>query len=265
MTAQTPLISAAEIAGALDWWRLAGVEVDALDEASGWLDAETDAPASAALAAATAKPSPPPQAVQPAPPPRSPGAELQGLAKVHGDAASWPGDLAAFRQWWLEEEKFSPAGAFPRVPPRGAAGARLMLVVGQPEESDSDTLMSGPLGKLLSGFLRAAGIAEDQVYLASALPRHTLRPDWAEVGAAGYGELLAHHIGLVAPERVIVFGADILALFPHEPAQDSAILRRFNHEGRDISLLSARDLANLARRAGFRARFWQQWLEFSDG
>lgn len=265
MTAQSPLVSAAEIAGALDWWRLAGVEVDALDEASGWLDVESGAPADRAPAAVTAKPSPPPQQVQAAPPPRMPGIELEGLAKVPGDPANWPADLAAFRQWWLEEEKFSPAGAFPRVAPRGAAGAKLMLVVGQPEESDTDTLLSGPLGRVLSGFLRAARIDEEQVYLASALPRHTLRPDWAEVGTAGYGDLLAHHIGLVAPERVIVFGADILALFPHEPAQDSAILRRFNHDVRHISLLPARDLANLARRAGFRARFWQQWLEFSDG
>lgn len=265
MTAQTPLISAAEIAGALDWWRLAGVEVDALDEASGWLDVDTAPPESQAPAAATAQPAPPPPPVQAAPPPRMPGIELEGLAKVPGDPASWPADLAAFRQWWLEEEKFSPAGAFPRVPPRGEAGAKLMLVVGQPEEMDSDTLLSGPLGKVLSGFLRAAGIAEDQIYLASALPRHTLRPDWAEVGAAGYGALLAHHAALVAPERIIVFGADILALFPHEPAQDSAILRIFNHDGRHISMLPARDLANLARRGGFRAKFWQQWLDFTDG
>lgn len=265
MTAQTPLISAAEIAGALDWWRLAGVEVDALDEASGWLDVETDVPSKAAPAAATAKPLPPQQQVAAAPPPRMPGIELEGLARVPGDAASWPTDLATFRQWWLEEEKFSPAGAFPRVPPRGAAQAKLMLVVGQPEETDGDTLLSGPLGQVLSGFLRAAGIAEDEVYCASALPRHTLRPDWSEVANAGYGALLAHHIGLVAPERLIVFGRDIPALFRHEPAQGSAILRIFNHDGRQVSMLPARDLANLARRAGFRAAFWQQWLEFTDG
>jgi DNA polymerase len=265
MTAQTPLISAAEIAGALDWWRLAGVEVDALDEARGWLDVETDAPTNAASAAATAKPSPPPQQVPAAAPPRMPGIELEGLARVPGDADSWPSDLATFRQWWLEEEKFSPAGAFPRVPPRGAAQAKLMLVVGQPEEPDSDRLLSGPLGQVLNGFLRAAGIGEGEIYIASALPRHTLRPDWAEVGAAGFGDLLAHHISLVAPERVIIFGRDILALLPHASAQDPASLRIFNHEGRDISLLPARDLANLARRGGFRARFWQQWLDFTDG
>ena len=265
MTAQSPLVSAAEIAGALDWWRLAGVEVDALDEASGWLDIDTAPPVSEAPAAATAKPAPSPQAAQPAPPLRALGVELEGLAKVPGDAATWPADLAAFRQWWLEEEKFSPAGAFPRIAPRGAAGSKLMLVVGQPEETDSDTLLSGPLGRVLAGFLRAAGLGEDQVYFASALPRHTLRPDWAEVRTAGYGELLAHHIALVGPEQVIVFGRDVLALFPHTSAQETAILRTFNHDGRSIPLLPARDLANLARRGGFRAQFWQQWLEFTDG
>lgn len=265
MTAQTPLISAAEIDAALGWWRLAGVGVDALDEASGWLDAETAPAADEAPVAATAKPSPPPQQPQSAPPPRIAGTELEGLASVPGDADTWPADLPAFRHWWLEEEKFSPAGAFPRVPPRGAGGAKLMLVVGQPEETDSDRLLSGPLGQLVAGFLSAAGIAEEEVYCASALPRHTLRPDWTEVASAGYGALLAHHVQLVAPDRLIVFGRDIPALFPHEPAQDPANLRSFNHDGGDIPLLSARDLANLARRAGFRAAFWQQWLDFSDG
>lgn len=265
MTAQSPLVSAAEIAGALDWWRLAGVEVDALDEASGWLDIDTGAPASDTQSAATAKPPPPPQPVQPAPSSRLAGIELEGIAKVPGDPATWPADLAAFRQWWLEEEKFSPAGAFPRIPPRGAVGAKLMLVIGQPEESDTETLLSGPLGRVLSGFLRAAGIAEDQVCFASALPRHTLHPDWAEVGTAGYGDLLAHHVGLVRPEKLIVFGRDVLALFPHTSAQETAILQTFNHDGRSIPLLPARDLANLARRGGFRAQFWQQWLDFTDG
>ena len=261
MTAQTPFISRDEIAGALDWWKLAGVEVDTLDEASAWLDIETK-PAEPDV---TAQPAPTAVPTPKAPPPRAIGADIEGLAKVPGEAAEWPTDLAAFRQWWLEEEKFAPAGAFPRIAPRGEARAKLMIVVGQPEEQDRETLLSGPQGGVLNGFLRAAGLDDTSIYVASALPRHTLRPDWAEVGSAGYGQLLLHHIGLVAPERLIVFGRDILALIPHESAQDSAILQKVNHEGRSIPLLPARDLANLARRGGFRAKFWQQWLEFTDG
>lgn len=265
MIAQSPLVSAAEIAGALDWWRLAGVEVDTLDEVSGWLDAGTGPTDADTTAAATAKPALPSQPVSAPPPHRVPGNELDGLAKVPGDTADWPADLAGFREWWLGEQKFSPAGAFPRVAPHGAAGAKLMLLVGQPEEGDDDKLLSGPLGKLLSSFLRAAGIDESETYIASALPRHTLHPDWGEVASAGYGALMAHHVGLVAPERLIVFGRDVLALFPHTSAQETAILRTFNHDGRSIPLLPARDLANLARRGGFRAQFWQQWLDFTDG
>ena len=265
MTAQAPLISAAEIAGALDWWRLAGVEVDALDEASGWLDVETAPAEHDAPDAAMAKPVATPQQEQAAASPRLPGSGLEGLARVPGNPSAWTAELATFRQWWLEEEKFSPAGAYPRVPPRGVAGAKLMLVVGMPEDSDRETLLSGPLGQMLDGFLRASGIGAHEVYCASALPRHTLRPDWNEVASAGYGALLAHHIGLVAPERLIVFGRDVPALFPHAPAQDSANLRSFNHDGRHIPMLLARDLANLARRTGFRAAFWQQWLDFTDG
>lgn len=261
MGTQTPLISQAEIAGAIDWWRLAGVEVDALDEASGWLDDETKP----APADATTAPTPPPPPKPEAPPPRPIGADIEGLAKVPGEAPEWPGELAAFQCWWTEDENFAPTGAFPRIAPRGAANAPLMVVVGHPEEADAERLLSGPQGVLLSGFLRAAGIAEDQVYLASALPRHTLRPDWSEVAAAGYGKLLAHHIGLVGPERLIAFGRDILALIPHESAQEPASLRVFNHDGRSIPLLPARDLANLARRGGFRSQFWRQWLDFTDG
>ncbi|WP_435417445.1 hypothetical protein WAB17_11280 [Parerythrobacter aurantius] len=265
MIAQSPLVSAEDIAGAIDWWRLAGVEVDARDEASGWFIEQDQSTPEPEPAAATAKPAVAPPQKPAAPPPQMPGTALAGLAKVPGDATSWPADLAVFRQWWMEEENFSPAGAFPRVPPRGHGGAALMVVVAQPEEGDGDVLLAGPHGALLAGFLRAAGLAESETYFASVLPRHTLQPDWAEVDAAGYGALLAHHIGLARPQRLIVFGQDILTLFPHEPAQEHPFLRRFNHEGGHIPLLPARGLANLARRGGFRARFWQQWLEFSDG
>ncbi|WP_284125655.1 uracil-DNA glycosylase family protein [Parerythrobacter aestuarii] len=261
MTAQSPLISADEIAGAIEWWRLAGIGTDALDEPSGWLDVET-APATADATTAPA-PAPPPKPAPP--PPRSIGAEIEGLAKVPGKPGDWPDELATFQRWWFEDENFAPTGAFPRIAPRGAVNAPLMVVVGEPEETDSDRLLGGPQGQVLTGFLRAAGLAVDSIYFASVLPRHTLRPDWGEVAGAGYGQLLAHHIGLVAPQRLIVFGRDILALIPHESAQDPASLRVFNHDGRSIPLLPTRDLANLARRGGFRSQFWRQWLDFSDG
>jgi len=253
---------AQDIAAALDWWKGAGVDLDMQDKAQSWLDADIKP----VEADATSTPTPAPKPVRKAPPPRPIGADIEGLAKVPGDEADWPATLEAFQTWWLEDEKFAPAGAFPKISPRGAANADVMIIVGQPEEQDTDRLLSGQQGQVLSGFLRAAGIAADTLlYVASALPRHTLRPDWGEVDSVGYGQLLAHHIRLAAPKRLIVFGRDILALFPHESAQDSAFLQFINHDSRNIPLLPARDLANLARRGGFRAKFWQQWLDFTDG
>lgn len=259
MDAQQSSISAADIAAAFDWWKFAGADVHVVDQANGWLDAET----SASVQDATAQPKVKAPKPKPKPAPTVPHASLPGLSKVGIKVEEWPRDLAEFQRWWVEDENFAAQGAFPRIAPRGGSGSELMVLLPQPEETDTEILFSGPQGALLKGFLRAADLPEDKVYFASILPRHTLRPDWSEVAAADYGELASHHVALVAPKRLVVFGRDILSLLPHESAQDSANLRNFNHESGSIPLLSARDVANLDRRPGFRARFWQQWLDFS--
>ncbi|ABC63479.1 uracil-DNA glycosylase family protein [Erythrobacter litoralis] len=259
MGAEHSSLSAADIAAAFDWWKLAGADVHVVDEASGWLDGETGTSPQHATAQPQAKAPPP----KPKPPAPAPHAALPGLSPVGSETDTWPTELAEFQRWWVEDENFAAQGAFPRIAPRGSADSELLVLLPQPEETDGDRLFSGPQGALLNGFLRAAGLDEEQVYFASILPRHTLRPDWSEVEAAGYGRLAAHHVALAAPKRLIVFGRDILSLLPHESAQDSANLRIFNHESGSIPLLPARDVANLGRRPGFRARFWQQWLDFS--
>ncbi|MFD1959794.1 hypothetical protein ACFSHP_13575 [Novosphingobium panipatense] len=50
-----------------------------------------------------------------------------------------------------------------------------MVVVEEPEAQDIDTLLSGSHGKLLDAILSAFGTDRHNVYLASALPRHTRR------------------------------------------------------------------------------------------
>ena len=70
-------------------------------------------------------------------------------------------------------------GTGPRIPPRGSACAELMIVVAHPEEQDQDSLLSGTEGRLLSGFLRAAGIAPERTYCASLLPRHAVADELA--------------------------------------------------------------------------------------
>ncbi|MFX9242975.1 hypothetical protein ABTN97_19525, partial [Acinetobacter baumannii] len=75
-----------------------------------------------------------------------------------------------------------------------------------PAADDGTSLLSGAAGKLLDGFCLAAGLARAQVYCASMIPARIAAPDWAALAGAGFGTLAAHHVTLVRPQRLIVFG-----------------------------------------------------------
>ncbi|HEY6869761.1 MAG TPA: hypothetical protein VI199_08390, partial [Novosphingobium sp.] len=149
-------LTAAAITGVLDWWRDAGVDLDFHDTPTVWL------PASAAggPAAPLARPATAPPAAEP--PPATP---------LGGDPATHPATLGDFQAWWLTEPALDDGQVRDRVPPRGPAGADLMIIVSQPEAEDGASLLSGREGRLIAGLLGAAGIEPAQVYFASALPR----------------------------------------------------------------------------------------------
>ena len=245
--AREPLPQAEDFAAALDWWREAGVDSDFADAATNWL-APPVAPTEQAAA-----PVPKRQIAEPA--------EPAGELPFGGDAQLWPASLDAFRELWLTAPALEDGGIGPRVAPRGRLGADLMVLVAMPEEDDTETLLSGAGGRLITGFLRAAGIDAENVYYASVLPRCTAMPDLAR---DGLGQVLRHHAALVGPGRILALGRNILPLLSHEPAQAPAILTQFNHEGRSVPLLEARGPAELLRSARARADLWRRWLEWTD-
>lgn len=240
-----------DIAAAFDWWREAGVDAAFNDAARGWLaePARDDERVMPQPAGATA-------AIVPASVPES---------RLGGAAEGWPRDLPAFRQWWVAEPTIDTGGLHPRVPPSGETDADLMVLVAMPEETDSDRLFTGPEGAVLQGFLRAAGIAPDSVYNASALPCHTALPDWVELASQGLGTLIAHHAMLAKPKRLIVFGRNIWPLCGHDPAQGAQKLRWFNHGSGRIPALFETGLDRLRTSPQARAGFWKRWLEWTDG
>ncbi len=254
MDQRSSLPAADDFAAALDWWRDAGVDHDFADDATEWL-AEPEPE----IATAPAAPKPAPDRPEPKAEPQ------EEIRPFGGESSGWPTDLAAFRSWWLEEPSLDAGGTGPRVAPRGDAKPALMILAAEPEQVDNDTLLSGPQGRLVDSFLRAAGIAPEKVYIASALPRPVPVPDWENLRAAGIGKLLEHHAHLADPQRILVFGRNILPLIGHAPAQDSAVLREFNHEGRCVPVMGSRGLADLLRSAAGRERLWQRWLDWTDG
>ncbi len=239
-----------EFSAALEWWKEAGVDSDFADDATDWLEA----PATEATRDPTAPTKPKTKPTEAPPPPPK---------KIGGDAEGWPGELAAFTKWWLESDAIDDGGASPVIAPRGSANPELLILVPEPEETDSDTLLSNTQGCLLGGILRAADLAEEKVFIASVLRRHTPMPDWTALQAAGLGDLLTHYVGLVNPKRILAFGRNIPPLLGNDTAQGAAILHNINHEGRSIPVLGVGSLAELMRSAPRRQRFWQRWLEWT--
>ena len=252
----------ADFAAAIDWWREAGVDCDFSDDVTDWLTPapEAAAPAPAGIQATSHAASPPSARSAPPLP-----VENTSPVRFGGDEASWPGDLAAFGAWWLAEPSLETGGTGPRIAPHGPAQPDLMVIVDHPEEADRDRLLSASEGRLLAGFLRAAGVAAENVYLASLLPRFTAAPDWSALGANGCDAVLAHHIGLVQPKRILVLGRNIPPLLGHDTAQEGKSLRCFNHKGRSFPCVEGQGLARLLRSAAARRDLWQSWLDGTDG
>ncbi|MBS0254471.1 MAG: hypothetical protein JSS36_04480 [Proteobacteria bacterium] len=242
------------VAAALDWWRLAGVEHDYADAPRGWL--KDPAPAAAPPETRSA-PAPQPAA---APPPAAAPVVMLG-----GPPAEWPADLAAFRAWWLAEPSLDGGRVAGRVPSRGEAGAELLVLVPQPEEEDeaAGQLLAGVQGRLVAAFARAAGLGESRLAVAALLPRHTPFADWDGLASAGLGALARHHIGLIAPQRVLALGGNVLSLLGHDPAQSPAHLALSGPEGRQLALLAGPDPAALLARPAARARLWRDWLDWT--
>lgn len=243
------------IEGALDWWREAGVDCDFAEEATDWLaKAEPDD--------AVTAPPPPPAPVPVAQSPLQRALEQDNRPAMGGPQGGWPDSLEKFREWWMTEPSLAPGSLERRLPPRGVAGAELMVLVGQPEEDDREGLLSGDTGNQLKPLLQAMGLAEHQVYLASALPAAMAMPDWDDLARGGLGEIVRHHIALARPARLLAFGRGQLAMFGIAPEQFREPLA-LECGGRMVPLLSAPDFPQIARSPVRRERLWQRWLDWT--
>jgi DNA polymerase len=247
MDKRSPLTLAEQVAAAQDWWREAGVDSDFADEPRNWLEKPALSTPPVEAPAQPARPS------EPEVPP------------VGGDPAMWPKSLADFAPWWLTSDQLETGGTTPRIAPRGAANAELMVLVPMPEAEDTETLLTGPQGTLVANMLRAMGVAEDRAYLAAALPRHVRHPDWGSLAERGLGKALAHHVILAAPKRLLVLGRAMLPLFGHGSAQPGQKPLPIALQGSAVPALVSFGPENLLQTARFRAGLWRGWLEWTEG
>lgn len=263
---------AQEFESALAWWQMAGVDCDFADDATTWL---ADPQAAPDKGEPKGVPASRPGGRTPASSPQEFAAQRTAPSFAAAPAPpaperrDWlgdspPADLAAFHSWWMETPGLAPSRGFARVPPRGAPGARLMVLVPQPEAEDSDRLLSGPQGRLLANILAAMGLDENAVYIAAALPAHTPMADLPALAAGGMDAVTAHHVGLVAPARLVAFGSTLGPMLGGGSAgSGDQPLREINYSAGKVPVLSSEALDALMDMPRLKARFWRRWMEWS--
>lgn len=186
-------LSAVAAASALAWWLDAGVDVIVGEEARDWLRPKAPA-ASHAEPAPGARPTPAASAAPEAP--AAPEAEL-------------PDQLDLFQAWLRSHDRLPfAAPAAPRVCPAGDPASGLMAMIDMPSAEDcaAGTLLSGEVGRLFDRMLAAIGRDRGSIYFAalsclrSADGRLTGEPE------KQCGLLARHHVGLAAPQALLLFG-----------------------------------------------------------
>lgn len=232
------------------WWRLAGLEWDYQDEPHAWLTPpEPEGESAAETRPAIVRPKLPPPPTVPA-------------FVFGGPRGQWPASLAEWDDWWLGEPALDPAGTgLRRVAPSGPADAPIMVIVEMPEEEDGPGLLQGPQGRLLDAILSAMGLDRARARLATLLPRTMPAPDWAAMATEGLGDVLAHHVALSAPEKLLFFGrTGISTLERHASSRDSS------ENGTSQAWLAGRrtlvlpDLAAVLQRPQLKAAIWRNLL-----
>lgn len=264
MTLHPPSL-AGEIDAALAFWRAAGVDCDFADDARAWL---------ADPAELAVSPAPQPHGEVPGAPDLSQASEIASAHRDHAATAApasarrdfWgdspPASLDDFRNWWLTSPDLG-AGSYPRIAPRGQAGARLMVLVPDPESTDETQLLGGPQGRLLANILAAMGLAVQDCYIASALPRHTPMADLAGLATSGLDRVTAHHIALAAPQQLIAFGQGLAPLVTATGEAKERPLREINQNGVNHRVMVTETLGSMLDMPRLKARFWRRWMEMS--
>lgn len=169
--------SRAELAGLLEWWVEAGVDVAVVEEPRNWL--------------------------RPAAPPTE---KPQAATNV---AEPSPETLTGLQDWLASSIQLPLASATARrILPHGPENAAIMLLSDAPSLEDfaSGQPIGGEAWTLAGKMLAAIGMGVDAAYSASLSCFHSPGARMTEADRAACAEIARKHIALARPKRLILFG-----------------------------------------------------------
>jgi DNA polymerase len=209
----------------LDWWREAGVDTLVDDAPRDWLARPTQ---TAAVVTPLAAPT------------------------------ALPVTLPEFLAWRV-------SGAAPETAWRGASisaagplDAKLMVLVDCPDRDDRDCLLDGAAGRLFDRMLAAIGLSRGHVHLAAVCSRRPLAGRMPREIEAELHRLAVHHVGLLAPERLLLMGdAASRAVTGSEVLRARGTLRAFNHAGGESLTVATFHPRLLLERPAQKADAWR--------
>jgi DNA polymerase len=172
--------SPAAAASVLQWWLEAGVDVMVDEAPRDWLR-------------------PPAKASEPVPAP----------APIKAPDDTLPDQLDLFETWLRDSSTLAFASpSAPRVCPSGDPGSGLMIMVDMPaaEDCGAGALLSGEAGRLFDRMMAAIGRDRGSLYLAALSCFRSPDGRFTSETARQCATLARHHIGLVRPKALLLFG-----------------------------------------------------------
>lgn len=254
MNFSTPISSEStsveQIESLRDWWNLAGVDLHYTDEPTSLLT-------EAAVVEAPVEPKP----VETIAPTESKAKTVRKTVEVHAPSENYPDQHDAFLSWLSSPANLVEAHwSQNHILPTGVIEPEIMIIAGMPEQGGltQNSLFAEKSAALLSNMLKAIGCDSEQIYVASvSLTRSfdgRIDPKFHET----LKKRIFHHIELVQPKRIILFGDTPSQMFFDQNLLSARKNKQFvNHGSFKTEAIATFHPRILIERPEFKAEAWK--------
>ncbi|HVF95591.1 MAG TPA: uracil-DNA glycosylase [Sphingomonas sp.] len=215
-------------ASALDWWHDAGVDILVDDAPRDWF--------------------------------AGPALPIGAEVALPAPAPGMPEDLAAFLAWRGSDAVPEAAWRGVSIIASGPADATVMVLVDCPDRDDEQggILMTGQTGRLFDRMLAAIGLDRTTIHLAAVCAKRPVAGRMPAEVEARLAEIALHHVGLVAPRRLLLMGnAASRAVLGAESTAIRGRLHGLNHKGGQTEVVASFHPRFLIEKPTAKAEAWK--------